>query len=125
MRLLLDMNLPPRATAALADAKHDAIHARDHGLVHAADPQLIARAVADRRAVVTFDLDFPRLVALSREPGPSLVVFRLEAFTTDQLIARLLAVLREHRQPIDAGAIVIVESHRLRIRTLPLLDTTD
>src|SRR5437773_11154696 len=66
MRLLLDMNLPPSVANWLRSEGHDALHVRDLGLSGAPDSEIFARAAADGRIVVSFDLDFGEVAGLRR-----------------------------------------------------------
>ncbi len=84
------------------------------------DAEILRQAEADARVVVTFDLDFSRLVALQRLARPSVLVFRLDEFTTAGLNALLFATLESYQSELDAGAIVTVESARVRVRKLPV-----
>src|SRR5947207_10403177 len=62
--LLLDMNLPPSVANWLRSEGHDALHVRDLGLSGAPDSEIFARAAADGRIVVSFDLDFGEVAGL-------------------------------------------------------------
>jgi predicted nuclease of predicted toxin-antitoxin system len=76
VKFLIDMPLPPSFALWLRGQGHDAEHALAVGLDRAPDTEIIARAATERRTVVTADLDYPRLLALSRAIEPSLVLFR-------------------------------------------------
>ena len=76
--LLLDMGLPRRTAGDLRDAGWDAVHVAEVGKASATDAELIALARAERRAVVTLDSDFARLLATSRATTPSLLHLRLD-----------------------------------------------
>jgi predicted nuclease of predicted toxin-antitoxin system len=120
MNLLLDMGLAPRTADFLRQLGHDASHLRERGLEKLADQEIVRLAEAERRVVVTFDLDFARIVALQRLARPSIVLFRLERFTTDELNSHLARLLTTYESHLTAGAILVVDSHRLRIRSLPI-----
>lgn len=64
MRFLLDMNLSPAMADWLRREGHDAVHARDIGLNTLPDRDLFARAVADDRILITFDLDHARRICV-------------------------------------------------------------
>lgn len=64
MRLLLDMGPSPRTAEFLRANGHDALHLRDEGLERLPDPEIIRKATIEDRVIITFDLDFSRLVAL-------------------------------------------------------------
>ena len=99
---------------------HDAVHLRDQGLHRAADADIFAKAIAERRIVLTFDLDFGEIAALSQGQKASVVLFRLQNARTAHVIERLVAVLSDCGPALDHGAVVIVEESRHRIRTLPI-----
>jgi predicted nuclease of predicted toxin-antitoxin system len=56
-----------RSTAHhLRQQGHDAVHLRDQGLQRLADEEIITKANAEDRVILTHDLDFGRIIALSR-----------------------------------------------------------
>jgi len=59
MRFLIDMPLSPGLAAWLRDRGHDAVHALELGLEHAADVDIMARAEREGRTIITADLDYP------------------------------------------------------------------
>jgi predicted nuclease of predicted toxin-antitoxin system len=120
MKLLLDMGASPRTAEYLRGKGHDAVHLRELGLHRLSDEGVIQRAAAEGRVVVTFDLDFPRILALQRRTGPSIIVFRLGDVNTDQVNWLMGNVLNRYEQQLAKGALVMVEPNRLRIRMLPI-----
>lgn len=120
MRLLLDMGVSPRTAEHLRQSGHDAVHLREEGLERLEDPAIAAKAAAEGRILVTFDLDFNRILSLQRLAHPSVILFRLERFTTDQINGQLTQLLEEYGNALEAGAIIVVEPDRIRIRSLPI-----
>jgi predicted nuclease of predicted toxin-antitoxin system len=117
MRLLLDMNLPPALAEWLRGEGHDAVHVSEAGFGELPDSAIFERAVADHRVVVTFDLDFGELAV----PGlwhAGVILFRLRTARRDHLQERLRVVIAQAGQAVEAGAIVLVEDSRIRIRRL-------
>lgn len=76
MNFLVDMPVSPDLAAWLSQLGHDAVHASQIGLDRASDEVLIQGARQENRVVVTADLDFPRLLALTGAEGPGLILFR-------------------------------------------------
>ncbi len=120
MRFLVDMNVSPKIAAVLRQEGHDAIHLSELGLGDADDVDVFARAAAESRIVVTFDLDFGEIVAASAARHTSVLLFRLRSMRFDNVRRRLAAALRGATEALAAGAVVIVDETRLRIRRLPI-----
>jgi predicted nuclease of predicted toxin-antitoxin system len=113
------MGVSPRVALWLREQGHDAVHPREQGLQRLADDAICAKAAADNRIVLTFDLDFTEIVSASPSKT-SVIVFRLRDTRTDHVIARLAAVVEQTAEPLDGGAIVSIEDTRHRIRRLPI-----
>jgi predicted nuclease of predicted toxin-antitoxin system len=105
---------------ALRTANHDAVHLREEGLIRLPDPKIAAKAVAESRIVLTFDLDFGDILATSGSEGPSVVIFRLRNQTPAAVNPRLFRVIANCEQELASGAIVIVEDEGFRLRRLPI-----
>jgi Domain of unknown function (DUF5615) len=54
---------------ALRAAGHDAVHLREEGLIRLPDREIVAKAAREGRIVLTFDLDFCDILAVSRSEG--------------------------------------------------------
>ena len=120
MRFLADMGISQRVVTWLRAQGHDAIHLRDEGLQTLADSVIFIKAVRESRIILTWDLDFTEILALSKTGIVSAVVFRLMNARSAHVITRLERVLCESAQDLDEGAIISVEEGRHRIRLLPL-----
>jgi predicted nuclease of predicted toxin-antitoxin system len=120
MRLLLDMGAALQTAISLRGQGLDVVHIRELGMQRASDEDIAKLAAAENRVLVTFDLDFSRILALQRMAKPSVVLYRLERYTTEGITGSILKLMRDHSQSLEAGAIVIVEPDRTRIRLLPI-----
>ena len=65
VKFLVDMPLPPALAHWLAAQGHDAVHASAMGLDRSTDREILTRSRQETRTVVTADLDYPRLLALT------------------------------------------------------------
>ena len=121
MRFLLDENLSPLLAEALTAAGHDTIHVRDLGLLTAADRVVLERARTESRVLISADTDFGELLAVSGATLPSIILLRREASRSAVSQAGvILANLDQVAADIDAGAIVVLEAKRVRVRRLPV-----
>jgi predicted nuclease of predicted toxin-antitoxin system len=120
VQFLADMGVDVHVVEWLRRRGHDAVHLRDEGLHRALDEQVFAKALAEDRIILTFDLDFGDLAALAGERTAQVILFRLENTRTAHVIERLEAVLAASAEALSRGAILIVEEARHRIRRLPI-----
>ena len=71
------MGLAQSTSSFLRALGHDVVHLRDQGLQSLTDEKVIDKSLAEGRIILTHDLDFSRIVALSRGSLPSVITFRL------------------------------------------------
>jgi len=120
MRLLLDMGLSCATAEYVRSLGHDAVHLRDLGMQRTDDARIIEYALAERRVIVTCDLDFTSILARAGQSLPSVILFRLPVYTTSRINVCLVDVIDAHAQALQDGAIVVVEHARVRVRALPI-----
>jgi predicted nuclease of predicted toxin-antitoxin system len=99
---------------------HEVSHLREEGLHRLPNGEIFAKAAAEHRILLTFDLDFGEILALSGGRVVSVILFRLHNTRTPHVIERLRMVLEESASALKQGAIVVVEEARHRVPRLPL-----
>ncbi len=113
MKVLLDSCVWAGARAALEGAGHDVAHAgaweKDPG-----DEEILARAHAESRVVVTLDKDFGELAVLRGQRHSGIV--RLVGIAAREQGAVAARVIAAHAADLAAGALITAEAGRLRIR---------
>ena len=120
MRFLADAGASPRTVEFLRQLGHDEVHVRTLGLQRSPDLELVHRARADSRVVLTFDLDFGDILALGLLDKPSVILFRLADERAESVNHHLSTVLSERRAELEAGALILVEDTQYRVRKLPI-----
>jgi len=120
IRFLLDMGLAQSSGELLRSLGHDAVHLRDQGLQRLPDEQIVMKAQSEGRTIITHDLDFGRIVALSGGTVPSIVTLRLTDMTPARVNIALEAVLRDTVESLDSGALITVTDTGIRVRVLPI-----
>ncbi len=117
MRILANENFPSDAVTALQARGHDVAWIRTDA-PGSSDPQVLARAQAEDRILVTFDKDFGELAFRSRLPASSgVVLFRISAPSSSH-VARVAVAALESRTDW-AGHFAVVEDDRIRLTPLP------
>ena len=120
MRFLLDQNTSPALVGLLAEAGHDAEHVGDLGMSEAPDDEVLAAAKDAGAVLVSSDTDFGELLAHSNAAEPSVILLRRqEGRRASQIAALVLANLDAVADDLDAGAFVVLDDDRVRVRSLP------
>jgi len=121
MRFLVDQNLSPLLADELRVAGHDVAHTAELDLAMEEDSVVMQRARDEQRVLISADTDFGTLLASTGAPQPSLLLLRLRSpRPAAALAAVLLANLGAVADDLEAGAIVVLEDERVRVRRLPL-----
>lgn len=84
------------------------------------DDDIIEKARAEGRVILTHDLDFGRIIAVSRVSVPSVITFRLNDMRPIQVNRYLAEVLAHFAERLEAGALVSVNERGIRVRSLPI-----
>ncbi|MBM4351442.1 MAG: hypothetical protein FJ106_16295 [Deltaproteobacteria bacterium] len=119
MRFLADMGVSIRVVEWLCHDGHDAKHLREEGLHRMPNGEIFAKAIHENRIIITFDLDFGEIVALSKGKKTSVILFRLQNTRPSYIIRRLSTVLKDTAKALEEGAVVVAEESRHRVRYLP------
>ena len=120
MKFLADMGISMRTVVWLRTLGHDAVHLREQGLQRAVDTEIVAKASAEGRIVLTMDLDFGYLLAVSGQHVPSVILLRLSDERSEVVNDRLGDVLAQCYEALEAGAIISVGDETIRVRRLPI-----
>lgn len=121
MNLLIDMNPTPRWVEYLNDAGHNAIHWSSVGRLSAKDQEICDYARTRGYILLTNDLDFPRILAHTKDTKPSVILVRGEPLVPELRGSALVQALADCEAELAQGAIVTLDwSDRPRARVLPL-----
>jgi predicted nuclease of predicted toxin-antitoxin system len=120
VQLVIDMNLSVEWVAELARHGWSAVHWSAVGDPRAADAVLMAWARANGRVVFTHGLDFGAMLALTHAAGPSVLQIRGQNVLPEAMGPVVIAALRQYDAALAAGALVVVEVKKSRVRVLPL-----
>jgi len=74
MKFLGDMGISPRTIALLREQGYDAIHLIEENLEKMTDQNILDKARQEERILLTVDLDFAQLLAISGDSLPSVIL---------------------------------------------------
>jgi predicted nuclease of predicted toxin-antitoxin system len=120
LTLLIDMNLPPAWVERFAREGWTAVHWSEVGDARATDAMVMEHARTHGQVVFTHDLDFGAILANTTANGPSVIQVRAQNVTPESLGDLVVAVIRDHAQSLEAGALVTVNESTMRVRVLPM-----
>ena len=120
MRIFADVHISPITVQHLNNIGHDVVRSDSVLPNNAPDSEIAMRTMTDERAVLTQDLGFSAMIALTDATRPSIITLRLSDSRVEVVNRILDAVLPALEEPISAGAIVTVGDERVRIRELPI-----
>lgn len=120
VRLVIDMNLSVEWIAELDKHGWSAVHWSTVGDPRADDTVIMAWALANSRVVFTHDLDSDTMLALTHAIGPSVLQVRSQSVLPEDIGPVVIAALRQHDAALAAGALVVVDQKKSRVRVPPL-----
>lgn len=120
VNILIDMNLSPDWVRLLERHGWAAQHWSTVGDPRAGDRIIMEWAARNDYVVLTHDLDFGALLALTHAAGPSVVLVRDADTMPDAIGASIVSALTQHQDDLARGAIVVVDGASSRVRILPL-----
>jgi predicted nuclease of predicted toxin-antitoxin system len=120
MKFLADMGISPRTVNWLKNRGYDAVHLVEEGLERLPDDEILVKARKEGRILLTVDLDFGYLLAVSGAELPSVILFRLGNESYQIIQERLTELLSLCGGDLAAGAIISVTDEAFRVRRLPI-----
>jgi predicted nuclease of predicted toxin-antitoxin system len=110
----LDENLGERGKKLFANAGHDVATVADQGLAGADDHRVIEVCAAERRCLVTLDLDFSNPFVFAPDQYAGIAVLRPRRLSPNELYATLETLITALGRSAIEGKLWTVERHRIR-----------
>jgi predicted nuclease of predicted toxin-antitoxin system len=121
MKILIDMNLPPRWVQEFAGVGWEAVHCPQVDAPTASDQEIMAWARDKGYVVFTHDLDFSALLAATQGEGPSVIQVRTQNVLPEAVGNLVITALKQYQRELELGAVITIEPQRARVRILPFL----
>ncbi len=123
MKLLIDMNLWPRWLDVREAAGFEARHWSDVGSLDATDVEVMSFASDGDVVVLTDDLDFGALLALTKGAKPSVDQLRADEVPPEATASVVVGALAEATAERDRRALRTINTARAGLSLLPLVRT--
>jgi predicted nuclease of predicted toxin-antitoxin system len=120
MKILVDMNLSPGWAGFLTENGIEAVHWSSISSPDTSDSEIMAYAKEHDFAVLTNDLDFGYILAITRNKKPSVIQMRTGALRHERIGAVVLSAINLLAADIDKGALVTIDPRKTRVTLLPL-----
>jgi len=120
MKLLIDMNLPPKLADRFNENGIASVHWYNIGSPDAKDVEILAYAKSHDFTVVTCDLDFSTILSVTRGEKPSIVQIRTQGYHSELTESLIINTIKQNVSELEKGAILTIDGKRGRIRLLPL-----
>jgi len=121
MKFLVDMALSPKTVTALKDSNYEAVRVSKLGMAKSNDREILEYAAREGMILVTADLDFGDILALTRYKKPSVIILRLKEPSSERVNSFLFSALPRIKDSLNKGSIVVINDYRIRIRELPIM----
>jgi len=120
MKILIDMNLSPSWVDYLIGNGIETVHWSSIGASDAPDEEIIKYAKMHDYTVLTNDLDFGFILAITRGKKPSVIQTRTGALSPDRIGDIVVSTVNLLSADIDRGALVTIDTRKTRVSMLPL-----
>lgn len=120
MKILIDMNLSPTLVTVLAEGGITASHWSTLGPAKSLDPEIAAFARNGDWVILTQDLDFGTILAVTHGAKPSVIQIRSDDVSPEAAAAAVILAIRQMNVELEQGALITVDPQRTRLRYLPL-----
>ena len=120
VQIVIDMNLSPDWIDELTSQGWLSVHWSTIGDPKATDREIMDWARTNGRVVFTHDLDFGTMLALTHAAGPSVIQVRGQNVLPDHMSLIVIAAIKQHESELVAGALVVVDEVKSRVRVLPI-----
>lgn len=114
------MPISPRTVLFLQGLGHEVVHAIDLGMARAPDEEIVNHAKVAGLSILTEDLDYGAILAVTGEMEPGVIILRVGNWTREQVESRLRRVLEELPEESFRNSFATVDRYRVRLRRLPI-----
>ena len=120
MKILVDMNLSPKWADFLIENGIETAHWTFVGSHDDPDTEIITYAKINDFTILTNDLDFGFILAITHSKKPSIIQMRTGDLNPDRIGHIVVSAINLLVNDIENGALVTIDQHKTRVSILPL-----
>jgi len=120
LKFLANMNISPLTVEDLKKLGWDIVRVPEIMDIKSKDIKILTYAREHNRVVITQDLDFSSLLALSGYEKPSVINLRVDNARPDYVTNRIIEIVNELEKELGEGIVVSVDEISARYRSLPI-----
>lgn len=120
IRILIDINLSPKWVEVFKSNGFEAVSWSSIGKPEAPDKEIFEYAKRNSFVIFTNDLDFGTMLALTGSDGPSVIQVRTQDVSPGHLEPILIPTIKQYFFHLEAGALIVIDEEKQRIKILPL-----
>lgn len=120
MKFLVDENLPLSYAKLLTSLGYSASHVIEVGLSETDDTLIVDFARKNQLVIITFDLDFSRIIALGDFDSPSVITFRMDTMTIEKFSTIVEQHLPQLAKSLNDGSMITITDQQIRVKKLPI-----
>ena len=119
LSIVIDVNLSPEWVPYLTANGLAAQHCTSIGSERATDSEIMSWATSNGYVILTHDLDFGTLLAITHAVGPSVLTLRGRGVLPADVGDTVLGLLRTYASELETGAMLVYDQRHARVRLLP------
>ena len=120
LEFLTNMNISPLTVEQLRKNGWNIVRVSEVMDRGSKDIYILIYAQQQNKVVITQDLDFSAILALSGYEKPSLINLRLENPRPDLVTSRIIEVVSTMERELEEGVVVTIDETTARYRNLPI-----
>lgn len=120
LEFIADMDISPLTVSELKKMGWDIQRVSEIMDARSRDIDILLHAQAQKKVVITHDLDFSELLAIYGYNSPSVISLRLSDMVPDFVTQRVIDIVSELEKELKQGIVVSVDNDSARYRNLPI-----
>jgi predicted nuclease of predicted toxin-antitoxin system len=120
IKILIDMNLPPKWVDVFDAEGWKAVHWSQIGDFCATDQVIMKWALDHDFILFTHDLDFGSILAATSAAAPSVIQVRTQNVMPKSVGTMVVDAVRKFKDKLGDGALISIDHKKARARVLPL-----